>query len=94
MHNMDNGNGRRGETATMAFRGCAALVLAGVSGRAIAQENAYETADKSGYHLFNPTPVELRRPLASDRPDGTESPITGRSTTARRATAIRARSCR
>jgi len=33
-------------------------------------------ARKSQYHLFNPTPKELRRPLASDRPDLTENPIT------------------
>ncbi|MEN1704617.1 MAG: transporter, partial [Planctomycetota bacterium] len=31
---------------------------------------------KAQYHLFNPTPKELRRPLASDRPDLTENPIT------------------
>ncbi len=32
--------------------------------------------DKSGYHLFNPTPRELMRPMSADRPDATESPIT------------------
>lgn len=32
--------------------------------------------DKSGYHLFNPTPVELMRELSTDRPDKTESPYT------------------
>lgn len=32
--------------------------------------------DKSGYHLFNPTPRSLMRPLSADRPDATESPIT------------------
>lgn len=52
-------------TSTIALTACCGL--------ACAQEAA---PDKSGYHLFNPTPVELRRPLASDRPDGTESPIT------------------
>lgn len=31
--------------------------------------------DKSQYNLFNPTPRELMRPLATDRPDKTESPI-------------------
>ena len=30
---------------------------------------------KSGFHLFNPTPRERWRPLAADRPDATESPI-------------------
>jgi hypothetical protein len=31
---------------------------------------------KSKYNLFHRTPVELRRPLATDRPDRTESPYT------------------
>ena len=33
-------------------------------------------SDKSGYTIFNPTPRELWRDLAPDRPDATESPIT------------------
>jgi hypothetical protein len=33
-------------------------------------------ADKSQYHLFNPTPRELMRELSTDRPDTTESPYT------------------
>ncbi len=32
--------------------------------------------DKSAYHLFNPVPPELMRPMSADRPDATESPIT------------------
>jgi hypothetical protein len=32
--------------------------------------------DKSGYNLFNPTPLELMRELSPDRPDKTESPYT------------------
>jgi hypothetical protein len=32
--------------------------------------------DKSGYHLFNPTPDKLMRELTPDRPDKTESPYT------------------
>ena len=31
---------------------------------------------KSRYNLFHRTPVELRRPMATDRPDRTESPYT------------------
>ena len=31
---------------------------------------------KSRYNLFHRTPVELRRPLTTDRPDRTESPYT------------------
>jgi hypothetical protein len=37
---------------------------------------AAEPADKSHYHLFKPTPVELMRPMSTDRPDKTESPYT------------------
>jgi hypothetical protein len=33
-------------------------------------------ADKSGHHLFNPTPRQLMRDFATDRPDKTESPYT------------------
>jgi hypothetical protein len=33
-------------------------------------------ADKSAYHLFNPTPVGQMRGLSTDRPDQTESPYT------------------
>jgi hypothetical protein len=34
------------------------------------------TSDKSGYHLFNPTPRDQMRELSTDRPDLTESPYT------------------
>ncbi len=33
-------------------------------------------ADKSRYHLFNPTPLALMRDMSTDRPDKTESPYT------------------
>ncbi len=32
--------------------------------------------DKSGYHLFNPTPAAQMREMSTDRPDTTESPYT------------------
>ena len=32
--------------------------------------------DKSGYHLFNPTPRDQMREMSTDRPDQTESPYT------------------
>ena len=32
--------------------------------------------DRSSYHLFNPVPSNEMRPLATDRPDRTESPYT------------------
>jgi len=35
-----------------------------------------EEPDKNRYHLFNPTPTELMREMATDRPDKTESPYT------------------
>lgn len=41
-----------------------------------AGEVEVSSADKSGYHLFNPTPRELMREMSTDRPDITESPIT------------------
>lgn len=37
---------------------------------------ADEPADKSKYHLFNPTPRDQMRELSTDRPDQTESPYT------------------
>ncbi len=33
-------------------------------------------ADKSRFHLFNPTPAAMMRDLSADRPDATESPYT------------------
>src|SRR5882724_9206455 len=49
---------------------CAGVALAGM-------ENANQPPpDKSGYHLFNPTPDTLMRELTPDRPDKTESPYT------------------
>lgn len=43
---------------------------------AITQPSPAPSTDKSEYHLFNPTPKELWRPLSADRPDATESPYT------------------
>lgn len=42
----------------------------------LAATPALAEPDKSGDHLFNPTPHEHRRPLSADRPDATESPYT------------------
>eukprot|EP01031_Cornospumella_fuschlensis_P011366 gene11366-13888_t len=33
-------------------------------------------ADKTPFHLFNPTPTPLMREMSTDRPDTTESPYT------------------
>jgi hypothetical protein len=55
------------------------IVLTGLCARATmaGAENADQPPpDKSGYHLFNPTPDTLMRELTPDRPDKTESPYT------------------
>ncbi len=63
-------HGTRSAQAATAWL-CWTMMVSG-AGDAIAQP----TPDKSGYTLFDPTPVELRRPLSADRPDATESPYT------------------
>ena len=57
----------------LVVRVVAAVLVLGAGRDAVAQQRA---ADKSGYHLFNPTPRDLMRDLSADRPDVTESPIT------------------
>ncbi len=57
----------------LAVRLVAAALLLGAVHDAAAQQSE---ADKSSYHLFNPTPRHLMRDLSADRPDVTESPIT------------------
>jgi len=70
-----------------AVRGVAAALVFAAGHAAVAQQNEAQpeeaqvetsqiTGDKSIYHLFNPTPRHLMRPLSADRPDVTESPIT------------------
>jgi hypothetical protein len=59
-----------------------ALVLAAFScwlaaaGAAAAEDADKPLPDKSGYNFFHPTPHDLMRELAPDRPDKTESPYT------------------
>ena len=48
----------------------ASLLFVSVNGR------GEETADKSGFNLFRPTPDSLLREMATDRPDKTESAYT------------------
>jgi len=43
---------------------------------ASAQASDVPARDKSGYHLFNPTPTGFMRDLSTDRPDTTESAYT------------------
>lgn len=50
-----------------------------VSGLAVEQTvcaEASPTPDKSQYTLFNPTPIDLRRPYNTDRPSKADSPFT------------------
>ncbi len=49
--------------------------IAVFDGETVAQPSG-DKNDKKNYHLFNPVPRELMRPLSADRPDATESPIT------------------
>ena len=44
--------------------------------RVSADPSPAPTPDKSQYTLFNPTPVDLRRPYNTDRPSKTDSPFT------------------
>ena len=53
------------------IRSLAFIALTLIPGLALADE--LTRADKSAFHLFNPTPKELMREFATDRPDKTES---------------------
>ena len=54
----------------------AGVIFFCISAMAAIAEDAGTNQDKSGYTLFNPTPVALMRELNTDRPDKTESPYT------------------
>jgi hypothetical protein len=54
----------------------AGLLLSLAALGAAAQETNSVPPDKSGYNLFNPTPVEYMREMSPDRPDKTDSPFT------------------
>ena len=47
-----------------------------ISGALSADPSSTPAPDKSQYTLFNPTPVDLRRPYNTDRPSKTDSPYT------------------
>src|SRR6266446_7555748 len=54
-----------------------ALMMAVPTADAVgAETNGSNGPDKSKYNLFNPTPRELVREMATDRPDKTEAPFT------------------
>ncbi len=56
--------------------GVIAVGVAIVVGSETANADDGRNVDKSGFHLANPTPKHLMRPMSADRPDATESPIT------------------
>ncbi len=52
------------------------LSTAALSAAALSAAAEPSAPDKSGHHLFNPTPAALLRELSADRPDKTESAYT------------------
>src|SRR5262245_6510366 len=69
--------GRRPQTMKRIIAAGATMLCASL---AFAGEEAVPTStlapDKSQYTLFNPTPIDLRRPYNTDRPSKTDSPFT------------------
>src|SRR5688572_26356852 len=53
-----------------------AVLLFAVTTVAVLAKSPPPPPDKSGYHLFNPTPREHMREMSTDRPDTTESAYT------------------
>jgi hypothetical protein len=53
-----------------------ALAVPTFAGSQISERDSNPVADKSRYHLFNPTPRDLMREMSTDRPDTTESAYT------------------
>ncbi|HTL78180.1 MAG TPA: hypothetical protein VL136_02145, partial [Candidatus Babeliales bacterium] len=54
---------------------CIAVFALEIDGM-LADPSPTPTPDKSHYTLFNPTPIDLRRPYNTDRPSKTDSPYT------------------
>lgn len=67
---------RRARAAPLNLAGLALAVVASASLPATTRATPNVPDDKSGYHLFHPTPAPLLRDLSTDRPDITESPHT------------------
>ena len=55
---------------------CIVVVALAIDRALFADPNPTPTPDKSQYTLFNPTPIDLRRPYNTDRPSKTDSPFT------------------
>jgi len=63
----------------LAGSGLLGATILGVYGQqtpGLPSENEQPQPDKSGYHLFKPTPAAYLREMNTDRPDKTESPYT------------------
>jgi hypothetical protein len=75
--NKDLGCGRRAKPVAIwrpfACLSCAAFAMNLAPTSAQAENFA---TDKSQYTIFNPTPIDLRRPYNTDRPSKTDSPFT------------------
>lgn len=67
---------RRARAALLNLAGLALATAGSASLPGIATAAPNVPDDKSGYHLFHPTPAPLLRDLSTDRPDITESPHT------------------
>jgi Putative MetA-pathway of phenol degradation len=61
-------------TVVIAVLSCSQLVFAAEV--EIPAATVAPTPDKSPYTIFNPTPIDLRRPYNTDRPSKTDSPFT------------------
>ena len=55
---------------------CIVVVALAIDRALFADSSPTPTPDKSQYTLFNPTPIDLRRPYNTDRPSKTDSPFT------------------
>jgi hypothetical protein len=62
----------------LSVSGAVALLFSAIAQRSFGEQPdpAAQTADKSQYNLFNPTPCGQLRDFAPDRPDQTEGPFT------------------
>jgi hypothetical protein len=63
-------------TVIPALFSISAGAVSAFAGAEISGGDSRAAADKSRYHLFNPTPRDLMREMSTDRPDTTESPYT------------------
>src|SRR5262249_5909138 len=55
---------------------CIIVFALTIDGALLADPSPTPTPEKSQYTLFNPTPIDLRRPYNTDRPSKTDSPFT------------------